>query len=397
MDMVPLELTDRFECANATDIRRVDATSFTLSTRPDCALDNERYRMADYYVAFRLINRNARPITASIEYRELDFPDTGRTIGVRAIREGRPLRVDDWRPLPREHVDVHAEENVCALRLTAEVDSMLDVSSMYWMSATQVAERLEEIGRDHDGVCIISSLGETAEGRDIPVVDLSPLSPPDAPLGIIGATPQCHELGTIAVMGILEAALDGRLDDVVRRCRLSLLPLANPDGNALGTCMTNAQRQNIIFGFGEAGTGHAADECEALWPYITGTHGPSTLSIGSSISDIAFYLEFHSYPHLNRPSFRPYDFDRALFPDERSRARGEIFFRAVNEVSPNPPLTLVADTPGEHQFRPTLISRLIREYGLPATLYKLHNRETIADNRRHAIEVLEHVVPAMCP
>ena len=384
MSVIPLELTNQFECANAEHIRRVHATSFALSTRPDDAVDNEPYRMADYYVAFRLINRNATPATASVTYYERDFPATGRTVAVRDIERGHPPLVDDWRPLPREQVHIRAEDNVCVLTLTVQADSMLDVSSMYWMSATQVMERLEEIRENYGDVCRISSLGETAQERDIPVIDFSPLSRSDAPLGVVGATPQSHELGTIAVMGMLEAVLDGRLSEIVHRCRLVLLPLTNPDGNALGTCMTNSRRQSIIFGFGEAGTGRAAAACEAVWAYITGERP-------------AFYLEFHSYPHLNRPSFRPYDYDRALFPDERSRARGEIFFEAINEVSPNPPVALIADTPGEKQFRPTLISRLIREQGIPATLYKLHNRETIEANRQHAVKVLEHVVNAMCP
>ena len=399
MPMIPLELTDQFECANAEHIRRVNATSFTLSTRSDHAVDNEPYRMADYYVAFRLINRNAIPATASVTYHERDFPATGRTLAVRDLEKDQPLRVDDWRPLSREYVDVRAEENACTLTLTVQADSMLDVSSMYWMSVTRVIERLEEVRGNYGDMCRISSLGKTAQHRDIPIVDFSPLSRSDAPLCLVGATPQSHELGTIAVMGILEAVLDGKLSEIVHRCRLVLLPLTNPDGNALGTCMTNSRRQNIIFGFGEAGTGRAAAECEAVWAYITRECGMNTphFALRTSHSETAFYLEFHSYPHLNRPSFRPYDVDRALFPDERSRARGEIFFGAVNEVSPNPPVTLTADTPGEKQFRPTLISRVIRELGIPATLYKLHNRETVEANRQHAMKVLEHVVHAMCP
>ena len=268
MDIIPLELTNQFECANAEKIRRIDATSFTLSTRPDLAVDNEPYRLADYYVAFRLINRNSQPVAAVVSYREHDFPSTGRTIAVRDLESGRPLRVDDWRPLSRDHAEVNAEENLCTLALTVQADSMLDVSSMYWMSATQVMERLEEVRRDHGDVCRISSVGTTVQGRDIPVIDLSLLSPSDAPSGIVGATPQCHELGTIAVMGLLEAILDGRLTEVARECRQKFLPLTNPDGNALGTCMTNARRQNIIFGFGEAGTGRAARECEAVWTYV---------------------------------------------------------------------------------------------------------------------------------
>lgn len=335
-------------------------------------------------MAFRLINRNPVPVTASVSYREQKFPATGRTLAVRDVEKGKPVRVDDWRPLDRKYVEVRAEESICRLRLTIEPDSMLDVSSMYWMSVTQVMERLEEVEAEHGDLCRIFSLGKTVQGRHLPVIDFSSMGCSDAPLCLVGATPQSHELGTVAVMGILEAILSGRLNDAACRCRPVLLPLSNPDGNALGTCMTNSRRQNVIFGFGEAGTGRAAEECEAVWEYVCGERP-------------AFYLEFHSYPHLNRPSFRPYDFDRALFPDEASRERGEIFFRAVKGASPHPPVFLKANTLSEVSFRPTLISRLIRELGVPATLYKLHNRETVDANRQHAIEVLRSAVQSMCP
>ena len=147
--------------------------------------------------------------------------------------------------------------------------------------------------------------------------------------------------------------------------------------------MTNALRQNVIFGFGAVGSGEAAVECERVWDYL-------------SESLPLFFLEFHSYPHLNRPSFRPYDVDRALFPDEESRGWGETFFSAVNEVAPNPGVRLEAGSAIEKQFRPSLISRLITDLGIPATLYKLHNRETVVGNIDHALQVLDGVSMAMC-
>jgi hypothetical protein len=285
--------------------------------------------------------------------------------------------VEDWRPLPRGQVEIDSAANTCRMRVTVPPAGALDVSSMYWMSSSQVHARLRAVGDRWR----VSSLGRTARGREIPAV-VPAGDDAGRPLGVIGATPQSHELGTIAVMGILEAAMAGLLDGPLRRCRLALLPLSNPDGNALGTCMTNGLRQNVIFGFGRAGSGAGAVECEAVWEFLRRRRP-------------LFYLEFHSYPHLNRPSFRPYDFDRSLFPDRKSRERGEAFFAAVNSVSPNPAVRLEEGAEIEVQFRPTLISRLIRELGVPATLYKLHNRETVEDNLAHAFQVLEAVVAVM--
>lgn len=378
--MKPLEITADFECANAEEIRREGDGSFSLATRPDRAVDCEQYELADYYVAFRLINPNPQPVEAEVVYRELDYPETGRTLAVRDLLENRELCVGDWRPLSGEQVEIDAAKNRCRMRVTVQAEASLDVSSMYWMSASQVYERLSRVEKTEK--VRVSSLGVTAQGRGIPLVELESRRE-NAPFCVVAATPQCHELGTIASMGILEAALKGELEEVLERCSLALLPLSNPDGNALGNCMTNALRQNVIFGFGAAGSGEGAVECESVWEYL-------------SRSRPLFFLEFHSYPHLNRPSFRPYDVDRALFPDDESRHQGETFFAAVDEVAPNPGVRLEAGSAIEKQFRPSLISRLIADLGIPATLYKLHNRETVTDNIDHALQVLKGATTAMC-
>ena len=376
--MQPLEINADFECANAEEIERLGDAEFALATRPDRAVDNENYEMADYYVAFRLANPNPEPVEATVTYRELAYPESGRTLAVRNLFPGRPPRAEDWIPLSPERLEIDAPASSCRTRVTVAAEMSLDVSSMYWMSASQVYERLRQV----EGRCRVGSLGKTAQGRDIPIVGLTGGNE-DTPLGVVAATPQSHELGTVAVMGILEAALAGKLDALLKHCRLALLPLGNPDGNALGTCMTNSLRQNVIFGFGKAGSGQGAVECEALWKYLGETRP-------------CFFLEYHSYPHLNRPSFRPYDLDLRLFPDEESRKRGKAFFAAIGRVSPNPGVRLEMESDIEKQFRPSLISRLVKELGIPATLYKLHNRETVDDNVAHAIQVLEAVVVAMC-
>lgn len=382
MSIIPLNLKTDFECANAENVRRLDATSFELSTKPDNAVDNEYYRMADYYAAFRIINPNHEPVQARVLIRELSLPDTGRTLAVRDIEKAGPVLPDDWRPLSKEGIEILAEESAMRISVTVKPQAMLDVSTMYWMSASEVMARLEEVKGKHSKNLNIFSIGRTAESRDIPVVDLSPMAGNAEPLGCISATPQGHELGTIVVMGILQEILAGKLEELVRRYRLVLLPLTNPDGNAHGTCMTNSLRQNIIFGYGKAGTGKAAGECEAVWAYLNDLKPD-------------WFLEFHSYPHLNRPSFRPYDFDLSIFPGEDSRKFGKAFFEAIKTASPNPPVVIKAGSDMERRFRASLVSRLIRKSGIPATIYKLHNRETVQANRQHAVSVLESVVRAM--
>lgn len=375
--MQPIAIDAQFECANAVDIERRGNRDFILATRPDCAVDNARYEMADYYVAFRLHNPNPEPVTVNITYRERAYPETGRTIGLRNLFPGRPPRVDEWFPLAVSRLSIDAASSSCSFQVTVAAGAGLDISSMYWMSASEVYDRLEQL-RER---CRVRSLGRTAQGRDIPLVALS-AGNSARPLAVVAATPQCHELGTIATMSLLEAAVADDLSEVTGELDLVFLPLTNPDGNALGNCMTNALKQNVIFGFGLAGTGKAATECEAVWQYL-------------EESRPAFFLEYHSYPHLNRPSFRSYDLDRSFFPDEESRARGERFFQAVAATSPNSPVAVTAGSPMSEQFAPSLISRLVRDLGIPATLYKLHNRESIDANTRQARHVLESVARAM--
>jgi hypothetical protein len=99
-------------------------------------------------------------------------------------------------------------------------------------------------------------------------------------------------------------------------------------------------------------------------------------------------IEWHSYPHLNRPSFRPYEMQAGLYPDAVSRARGERFAATLRAVSPSPPLPVAPGSDMAAQFAPSMIARLVTERGIPATLYKVHNRETIPANRAHAAAVV---------
>ena len=84
--------------------------------------------------------------------------------------------------------------------------------------------------------------------------------------------------------------------------------------------MTNARRQNLQFGYGEDDDA-TPPECAAVWDYLK-TLEPS------------LYLELHSYPHLNRPSFRPYVWDLDLFTEKRSREIAERFYALLDAVSP---------------------------------------------------------------
>lgn len=374
--MEPLAFEAGFECGNALSIEQTGDCTATVLSRPDRATNTQIYAESDYYCAFRVHNPNDVPLAATVNVQVRSLPPAGRSVAVRRRTAGGKPGVLDWQPIPKASTRINADNGITSFQAAVLPGESLDVSTMYWHSASEVYARLESFP--------VRWIGRTAEHRPIPAVDLTEATgaPPDAPVLCIGATPQSHELGTIACMFLLEALAKGSLVALGRRVRLVILPLTNPDGNAHGTCMTNAVEENVHFGYGEDRGGPA--ECRALWSFL------------SELSPTA-YLELHSYPHLNRPSFRPYSWDVALFPNEKSRRAGERFFRAVADASPNPPYPIQAGTDQEERFRNTLPSRLIRERGIPSTIYKLHNREAVGVNCAHAAHLVGRLIRELAP
>ena len=378
--ILPLELLTDFECANAVLKERLGSARFHLTTRPDGALNNPHFAEADYYCAFRLRNPNPVAVQAQIAIEVLSLPKEGRSLAVRRRPDTTDPGVEAWQPFPRESTEVDPSTHTTRFRVPVLPRESLDVSTMSWLSASEVYATLATLRKRHPKVAI-RSIGKTPGGRWIPAVEMFDDASREKPLIIIGATNQSHELGTVATLFLVREVLEGSLRELPELSRLVFLPLTNPDGNALGTCMTNARRQNLQFGYGENddATPH---ECAAIWDYLK-TLEPS------------LYLELHSYPHLNRPSFRPYVWDLDLYSEKRSREIAERFYALLDAVSPPPPLSIVAGTESEEGFRSSLVSRLIRRRGIPATLYKLHNRESVAVNCAHAALLLNKLVREM--
>lgn len=375
--MESLIFTADFECANGVLVDQPGPAALRVRSRPDAAVNTEAYSDADYYCAFRIRNPNPVAVDAHIVVEVKSLPPEGRSLATRYRVPKQTTPVFDWQPIPRETTEIDPVNGTTEFHVYLMPDAELDISTMYWMSATEVYERLDRLGASYPAVHI-ESIGTTAGGRSIPVAELLPQteSQKKLPALCIAATPQSHELGTIATMYLLSEILDGPLSHLADRARLVFLPLCNPDGNAGGTCMTNDADENLHFGYVE--TGMRPAECQSIWDYL------------GSISPTA-YVEFHSYPHLSRPSFRPYSWDLGLFPDDRSRESGRCFFSELERISPNTPYRIEADTEQEHRFRTSLPSRLIRGPGVPATIYKLHNRETVTVNCMHAAYVIERL------
>ena len=379
-EILPLEFSTDFECANAVLKKRGDPAHFQVTTRPDGAVNNPHFANADYYCAFRLYNPNPAVVQAQIAIEVRSLGREGRSLAVRRRPDSTIPGVEMWQPLPPESTEVDETTNTTRFRIPALPLEALDVSTMGWLSVSEVYAALAGVRERHPMVTV-RSIGETPGGRWIPAVEVFHDAAQKKPLLCIGATNQSHELGTIATLFLVLEVLEGNLRELPRLSRLVFLPLTNPDGNALGTCMTNALRQNLQFGYGEEDRDMPA-ECAAIWNYL-------------AKNDLSLYLELHSYPHLNRPSFRPYVWDLDLYRDTRSREIAQRFYSLLDAVSPPRSFAVVAGTDMEKRFRTSLVSRLIRRRGIPATLYKLHNRETVGVNCAQAALLLSQLVREM--
>ncbi len=376
--MIPLQITTDFPCSNAQNIRRLSDTAFRLDCRPDAAgnIAGSNYAATDYYYAFRVRNDNPFPADAVFEIITRMYEMTGntkfchRTAATRPVLPGAEPDVTGWSVVPPEYESIVPEKSMAVLSLTVPADTVLDVTDMYWYSYDEAEKRLFALAGTYPQLHL-RSLGRTPQGRDIWAAELSSGA---GGRGIIAATPQCSECGTLAVMGMLEKTLSGEVKTGESR-PLSFIPVSNPDGNILGSCMTNALNENIVFGYQND---PMPAECRAVWDYV---HEAPT----------AFFLEMHSYHHQDRPSFRSYEFDPILYPDTASRARGMRFLDAIKRVSPSRTAYLALESSLERNFRASIVGRLVRE-GIPATLYKLHNRETPLDNIAHAARLLESIL-----
>ena len=237
--ILPLELLTDFECANAVLKERLGSARFHLTTRPDGALNNPHFAEADYYCAFRLRNPNPVAVQAQIAIEVLSLPKEGRSLAVRRRPDTTDPGVEAWQPFPRESTEVDPSTHTTRFRVPVLPRESLDVSTMSWLSASEVYATLATLRKRHPKVAI-RSIGKMPGGRWIPAVEMFDDASREKPLIIIGATNQSHELGTVATLFLVREVLEGSLRELPELSRLVFLPLTNPDGNALGTCMTNA-------------------------------------------------------------------------------------------------------------------------------------------------------------
>ena len=376
--MIPLQISTDFPCSNARNIRMLSETTFQMECRPDTArnIAGNSYAATDYYYAFRVKNENPFPVEAVFEILTRMYEKDGNrkfcnhTAAVRPVLPGTEPDCAGWSVVPPESESVDRERSMTVLSLTVPASTTLDVTDMYWYSFDEVEKRLFAFAEQYPQLRL-RSLGKTHQGRSIWAAEL--LSGTGR-RGIVAATPQCSECGTLAVMGMLEKVLSGELENG-GNYPLAFLPVSNPDGNMLGNCMTNALNENIVFGFLND---PMPAECRAVWEY-------------AHEAPVSFFLEMHSYHHQDRPSFRSYEFDPILYPDTRSRERGMRFLDAIKRVSPSRTAYLSLDSNLEKNFRASIVGRLVRE-GIPSTLYKLHNRETPADNIAHSVRLLQSIL-----
>lgn len=201
----------------------------------------------------------------------------------RSFRAHRPASVwlargAHWE---RHPVEPDGPPDSLRLRVPMEAGEAVRVSRMRPYPYSAVVARVQELATSPVARGI--ALGRSVEGREIVALDVG--GGADRVLALAGQHP-AEFGGSRAVMGIAEWLLSRHPEaEATRdRCRVTLVPVLNPDGNVAGRCGQNARGEDLYRAFAEAAAGARpeAPEAACLWEWVQ-AHRP------------ALTLNFHAY------------------------------------------------------------------------------------------------------
>ncbi|MAG35933.1 MAG: hypothetical protein CL878_06785, partial [Dehalococcoidia bacterium] len=286
--------------------------------------------------------------------------------------------------------------------------SSVYLSNFYWYPPSRVQARLGAIAAARPGDVEPLLLGHTAQGRAITGVRL-PATAPDRPRVVLTGTSQPSEGGQLACLWLLDYLLSevSEVRALRKAFTFDVVPVTNPDGAALGTCMANSQGENPFFDAAAAARGKPSSaESAALWRLVaTGSDGKDPPAAG--------YLEFHAYYQSDKPCGL-YIVTPEAFSDPARRATYLRTSAALTELSNRPGWSWWA--PKQQRQRYERNMRLLRDpsqgggvqadsafllypaaaqFGTASHLYKLHTMLTAREWRERAITVLIHYLNAL--
>jgi hypothetical protein len=381
-------ITGDFEGGNGEDV--TVAAEHAGGWRPE-ADPGEDFDGGAYYTCCRVTNERdaARSITLDIRaHHEPQWKGWSMALGSPLIRIAEEADGADpaaWRQVPA--AEMETSEDV--LRATVEVPAgrSVYVSNFYWYPTSRVLARLAAIGAARAGDLRPFVAGRSAQGRTIAGLRLPALNSDasERPRVVLTGTTQPSEGGQLPCLWALEHLLSPAGEAWRRTFTFDVVPATNPDGTALGTCMTNSLGQNPLFDARAAAEGGPSSaESAALWRLVTD-------GFAAGDRPAAGYLEYHFYFQTGRPC-RPYVVAPELFADGAQRAAYQRTSAALVDLSEGNQIYVERDHP---RFRNSLIYAAAERTGMAGHLYKLNTILPAPECRARAVAVLERYLAAL--
>jgi len=221
--------------------------------------------------------------------------------------------------------------------------------------------RLFEYGKSQQGRPLLAT--EIGANNATPILITSGFHPP--------------EPDTLATLSIIDWASSPAGRDQLKGYRLVVIPLANPDGYALGSQGSNAAGINMYWQFAH----ELPDECPeatALWE-LAKTLRPRG------------YIDFHCYTFQLKKNPGPYTRPLQFYADPSARIAASSLYESLGNL---PGVTSVT---GFSTYAPRTLGSMLTKLYQTVTLakYHLHLKQGPDDLRAHGIEVLRLLLTSL--
>ena len=297
-----IALTTEFICGAGRDWRRLREYHYSLIIPPDPKCLSLFAAGYDYYFCVKLTNDSNEARRITIEARRPGRGDTQPAWQPTRV----PLFVSEdfhhWYVLDEVRSTAGHEEFYAKVPLLPRQSVYVSNSLPYpsaWMKSW-----LEQTAERRNDLVTLQSLGQTVQGRDIPLLTITDPSVDDAAKDRVLVTSGFHpaEPDWLASITIIETLLgdDAWAAQLRQEFIVDIVPQVNPDGYDLGTNASNANGINMYWDFRRDDMA-TSPEAVYLWRWIE-SHPPS------------LYIDFHAYVYQLHKGFRPYIRPKADYP-----------------------------------------------------------------------------------
>ena len=384
-----MKITTDFECGAGKRLSQLDENHWRIEANGD----GSGY---DKHFCVRITNEDDAP-PALLRLEVHPDEDLGED-GARFFSQHFPSSIwhhtgnwRQWKPLRSVWEDsVTFHEGWFELRVPVEPGADLHIATNPVRRYSDMLEWVETTREKHGDRVEVGSIGQSVDGRDIPVLRVP--GPRDDPpkLFVFAAQHPSEHGGNWASEGIVEYALSHISDarEITDNFDLAVVPMVNPDGNVRGLSGSNAVGVNMFEDFAGAADGDVpeAKEDRLLWQWLCSEFPPDVI------------LHFHGYMGRRNHCGHPYDGVYVLVEAEKLYADPDRLtaYRAIQD-------RLVFETPAfTSNWRPgqltdvTIEHQLAAKFGTLSAFYEINTSSVTAfEQFRRGPQVLSAVVRAL--